>query len=137
MKRFKIISLILISIFSTALLLTGCNNNPPAENPEVPTGNILIAFFSRADESYSVGNIEKGNTHILAEMIAEQTQADMFHIQRSTPYPAVYRECTAEAQREKNANARPDLLQTLDIAEYDIIFIGSKRIERVSDRHMQ
>lgn len=88
------------------------------------TANILIAFFSRADENYSVGTVEKGNTHILAEMIQEETHGDLFHIQRSTPYPAVYSECTAEAQREKNANERPTLLQTTDISDYDIIFLG-------------
>lgn len=88
------------------------------------TSKILIAFFSRADENYGVGNIEKGNTHILAEMIADKTQGTLFHIQRVTPYPTVYSECTAEAQREKNANARPELLQTTDITEYDIIFLG-------------
>lgn len=88
------------------------------------TNKILIAFFSRADENYGVGTIEKGNTHILAEMIQEQVGGDLFHIQRSTPYPAVYSECTAEAQREKNANERPTLLQTTDISDYDIVFLG-------------
>lgn len=34
------------------------------------TKKILVAFFSRAGENYAVGYIEKGNTHILAEMIA-------------------------------------------------------------------
>lgn len=85
-------------------------------------GEILIAFFSRADENYSVGIIEKGNTHILAEMIADETGGELFHLQRATPYPTVYRECTAEAQREQGT--RPALLQTKDISEYDVIFLG-------------
>ena len=84
----------------------------------------LIAFFSRADENYSVGYIEKGNTHIIAEMIAEYTGGELFHIERSTPYPAEYRACTDEAQREKNANARPELLANIDISEYDTIYLG-------------
>ncbi|MDE6617978.1 MAG: leucine-rich repeat protein, partial [Clostridiales bacterium] len=88
------------------------------------TSNILIAFFSRADENYGVGYIEKGNTHIIAEMIQAEVGGELFHIQRATPYPTVYNECTAEAQREKNANARPALLNTTDITEYDIIFLG-------------
>ena len=95
----------------------GSNNTPSAEK-------ILIAFFSRADENYSVGYIEKGNTHIIAEIIAEYTDGELFHIERSTPYPKVYSECTEEAQREKNANARPKLLADIDITEYDTIFLG-------------
>ena len=32
---------------------------------------VLIVYYSRADENYSVGNISKGNTEIIAEMIAK------------------------------------------------------------------
>ena len=34
---------------------------------------VLVVFFSRTGENYAVGNIEKGNTHIIAEMIAKET----------------------------------------------------------------
>ena len=88
------------------------------------TKNILVAYFSRADENYSVGVIEKGNTEILAEMIQEEMGGDLFHIERDTPYPSVYSECTAVAQQEKNNNARPTLKETVDISEYDVIFFG-------------
>lgn len=139
MKRFKFITIFLSCVLYLALAITGCNNNPQVSDENIDRNtvtndnsdfypnndkNILIAFFSRADENYGVGNVEKGNTQILAEMIAGQTQGTLFHIQRNTPYPAVYNECTAEAQREKNANARPDLLQTIDVSEYGVIFIG-------------
>ena len=56
-----------------------------ADDSKTKTGNMstekkcLVAFFSRADENYAVGYIEKGNTHIVAEMIAAATGADMFH----------------------------------------------------------
>ena len=30
---------------------------------------ILVAYFSRADENYGVGVVEKGNTQVLAEFI--------------------------------------------------------------------
>ena len=100
------------------------NRNVEVKYSVKATTNILIAFFSRADENYGVGYIEKGNTHIIAEMIQEEVGGTLFHIQRVTPYPTVYNECTAEAQREKNANARPNLLNTMDISEFDIIFLG-------------
>ena len=35
--------------------------------------NILVVYFSHTGENYSVGVIEKGNTHIIADMIAEET----------------------------------------------------------------
>ena len=140
MKRFKLIAVILTCVLCLAFVLTGCNNSndnnssnngesngnqitQPDDTPK-DDSNILIAFFSRADENYGVGNIEKGNTHILAEMIQAEVGGTLFHIQRATPYPVVYSECTAEAQSEKNANSRPALLNTIDISEYDVIFIG-------------
>ena len=65
----------------------------PAET-EAPTDsdgkNILVAYFSRADENYNVGTIEKGNTQIIAEYIASEVDADSFHIETFTPYPANY-----------------------------------------------
>ena len=48
---------------------------------------VLIAFFSRAGENINVGFIEKGNTHVIAEIIAELTGAEMFKIETFTPYP--------------------------------------------------
>ncbi|MCC8111377.1 MAG: hypothetical protein LIO74_07210 [Ruminococcus sp.] len=87
--------------------------------------NILIAYFSRADENYSVGVIEKGNTEIIAEMISDQTGGELFQIERDTPYPEGYDECTDEASCEQAENARPELAADLEsIDDYDIIFIG-------------
>ena len=40
----------------------------------------LILYFSRTGEQYVVGVIDKGNTAIVAEMIAEQTGADLFEV---------------------------------------------------------
>lgn len=37
--------------------------------------HILVAFFSQAGEQYGVGVVEKGNTQIVAEMIAHETNA--------------------------------------------------------------
>lgn len=101
---------------------SGSIGNDDAETES--TGKILIAYFSRADENYGVGYIEKGNTAMIAEMIAEETGGELFHIERETPYPAVYDECTAEAKQELNDNARPALAEDKDLAEYDVIFLG-------------
>lgn len=84
----------------------------------------LVAFFSRADENYSVGYIKKGNTHIVAEMIAAETEADMFHIETVNPYPANYNECIEVAKREKQSKARPEIKGDVRVEDYDVIFLG-------------
>jgi len=89
------------------------------------TSKILIAYFSRAGENYNVGYIEKGNTQIVAEMIAEQNGGTLFQIKTVTPYPENYKECTDVAQKEKNENARPELVGSVEnMADYDVIFLG-------------
>ena len=40
---------------------------------------ILVVYYSRADENYTVGNISKGNTEIIAEMIAKKTGGTLLH----------------------------------------------------------
>ena len=85
---------------------------------------ILVAVFSRADENYSVGNITKGNTMVLAEMIAERTGGELFEIKPAKPYPKDYKTTTEIAKREQNDNARPALLNDKDISGYDTIFLG-------------
>ncbi len=99
---------------------------PPVESSTPEQGSkILVAFFSRTDENYGVGYIEKGNTHIIADMIADEVGADSFEIVRVTPYPKEYRACTDEASDEKAANARPALTATVsNFNDYDVIFLG-------------
>lgn len=94
------------------------------EENNMESKKTLVAFFSRADENYAVGNIKKGNTHIIADMIAEQTGAETFHIETVTPYPADYSECTEVAQRELRSGARPEIKGDAAVEDYDVIFIG-------------
>lgn len=87
---------------------------------------VLVAFFSRTGENFEVGVIEKGNTHIVAEQIAEITHADkIFEIQTVTPYPADYQEMTKIAKEEQASSARPPLATHMeDMVAYDVIFLG-------------
>lgn len=87
----------------------------------------LVAFFSRAGENYfpeGMRYIEKGNTHIAAEMLAEITSADLFEIKSEDGYSDVYRECVRQAKAEFDGGARPSLLHDIDIEGYDVIFLG-------------
>lgn len=83
----------------------------------------LIIYFSRADENYAVGYIDKGNTEIVAEFVQELTGADMFKVESAVPYAADYQTCIEEAkQRIGNAPIKEKLT---DISAYDTIYIMS------------
>ena len=85
----------------------------------------LVAYFSRAGENYGVGVIEKGNTEIIAEMIAEKTDGKLFQIQPINAYPETYDACTEVAQQEKREGARPELAESVeDWESYDVIYLG-------------
>ena len=81
----------------------------------------LIIYFSRADENYAVGYIDKGNTEILAEYIQEFTNADMFKVEPLVPYSKDYRTCIEEAKR-RIGNA-PIKEQIGDISSYEVIYV--------------
>lgn len=89
----------------------------------------LVIYFSRADENYFGGSmryIEKGNTEVVAEHIADITGADLFKVERKVPYSKDYMTCIKEAQIEQNKGERPELVAYLDdIGGYDVVFIGA------------
>lgn len=88
----------------------------------------LIAFYSRADENYVSGLIKLldiGNTEIVAGIIKELTDADLFKIEQTKPYSKNYNECIAEAQADQKRDARPELRKYPDnFDEYDTIYLG-------------
>ena len=129
--------LILIISIMTMMMFTGCNeavenkveDKPEAAaeqpQPEKKDTKILVAYFSHTGENYQVGVIEKGNTHIVADMIAEATGADEFEIKTVTEYPKTYKEVTDLAKQELAENARPELAtKVADMNKYDTIFLG-------------
>ena len=83
----------------------------------------LIIYFSRADENYSVGVVEKGNTEIVAEYVKEFTNAYMFKVEPLVPYAKDYKTCIEEA-KERIGNA-PIKEKLSDISEYEVIYIMS------------
>ncbi len=94
---------------------------------ETPKSRILVIYFSRTGEQYTVGVIDHGNTAIVAEMIAEKTGADLFEIlPEEDHYPKTYKELTDVAKKEQNDKARPAYAGDLpDLSNYDTVFIGA------------
>lgn len=78
-------------------------------------GKVLIAYFSQT-----------GNTDGLAQIIHEMSGADIFRIERATPYssssngPVLY----GEALDELRAEATPAIKEYPDLSRYDTILLG-------------
>ena len=93
------------------------------EEKDASGSNILVAYFSLAGEQYEVGVIEKGNTEIVAEMIAEATGADTFKIESTEEYPTTY-DGLLDVSRKEETNP-PEIAGTVDnMDDYDTIFLG-------------
>lgn len=109
------------------------NNSANAQNDStVSNDSILIVFFSRAGYNYngSTTNLkwtDLGNTAVMAGYIQERTGAKTFEIVPADPYPNDYMEAVARNMQERNANARPAILNPLnvDMSHYNRVFIGS------------
>ncbi len=110
-----------------ALLVGFCGSAAAQQTPEANETNILVLYFSRTGEQYNVGVIEKGNTAIVAEMVAEATGADLYEILPADDhYPMTYKELTDVALQEQRDHARPAYAGQLpDFDRYDTIFIGA------------
>ena len=98
----------------------------PDEGPAEETtagSHILVAYFSLANEQYEVGVIEKGNTEIVAELIAEATGADTFKIGSTEEYPTTYDGLLEVSRQEENDP--PQIAGTVENMDgYDTIFLG-------------
>jgi len=116
----------LLSIILAGLAFFGINK-ATAEEINMEGKKVLVVYFSRTGEQYSVGNITEGNTAIIAKMIAEKTGADIFEVKlKNDTYPAAYKALTEAALSEKKANARPEIAENVtNFADYDVVFIGS------------
>lgn len=88
----------------------------------------LIVFFSREHENYVNGQIkdlETGNTEVVARIIRQLTEADIFKIEPLQPYSKSYNECIAEAQADQKRGARPELkTYPASVDEYETIYLG-------------
>ncbi len=85
----------------------------------------LIIYFSRADENYSVGYIDKGNTEVIAEYIKEFTDSDIIKIEPKIPYSKNYNTCINEAKERQLSHNAPIIDINIDTSNYDVIYIGS------------
>ncbi len=121
-------STVMIRLLTCLLLcvsqISCIHGSNPLKVNDMKSKKVLVAFFSRADENYEVGYIEKGNTQIVGEMIAGLMQGELFHIETVTPYAKDYDTCVDQAKKEKNSNVRPEIKGDIQVEDYDVIFLG-------------
>jgi flavodoxin len=85
----------------------------------------IVIFFSHAGDNYSVGNIEVGNTKIVADYISEITGADQFEIVTHKYDGMAYNPLIELAKKEaKNGELPPYEGAAPDLSQYDTVFIG-------------
>ncbi len=120
--------LLCFSLLLGVMLSMTVYGSAESETEETQTdSDVLVVYFSRTGEQYNVGEIDKGNTAIVAEMIAEETGADVFEIlSEEDYYPYTYAELTDVAKQEQKENARPAYAgEVPDLEQYTTVFIGS------------
>ena len=110
------------------LLTTGCNsqNKQEVKSQEQSTmGKSIVIFFSHAGDNYAVGNIEVGNTKIVADYITELTGAAQYEIVTHKYDGMAYTPLINLAKEEANKGELPPYEgEAPDLTEYDTVFIG-------------
>ncbi|MBR1784820.1 MAG: flavodoxin [Bacteroidales bacterium] len=117
----------ILAVLATLLLATACSGQTGKDNTnkqQVMAKSIVI-FFSHAGDNYSVGNIEVGNTKIVADYISNLTGAAQFEIvthkydgMAYTPLINLAKQEAADGELPPYEGSAPDLSQ------FDTVFIG-------------
>lgn len=84
----------------------------------------LVVFFSHAGDNYAVGNIQVGNTKIVADYISDITGADQFEIVTHKYDGMAYKPLCDLAKVEQQRGELPEYEGSIDVAQYSTVFIG-------------
>ena len=87
-------------------------------------GKALVVFFSHAGDNYAVGNIEVGNTKIVADYITELMGAEQFEIVTHKYDGMAYTPLINLAKEETRSGELPEYEGDIDLSKYDTVFIG-------------
>lgn len=112
----------------------------PSEISEEQGSNILVAYFSWADNAILADDVDAvaspsvippGNVQQLAGWMQEETRGDLFSIRVTDPYPSDWDDCLARANEERGDNARPELVENVEnLNQYDTVFLGYPKMEQ-------
>ena len=117
--KLKSILAALIALFT----VSGCNSQNVKNTSDMK--NSIVIFFSHAGDNYSVGNIEVGNTKIVADYITELTGAAQYEIVTHKYDGMAYNPLIQLAKEEANKGELPPYEGAApDLSKYDTVFIG-------------
>ena len=118
----------IITAVLALLMAISCNAQNKQEVKSSNKNNMsksIVIFFSHAGDNYSVGNIEIGNTKIVADYITEIKGADQFEIVTHKYDGMAYTPLINLAKEEVNKGELPPYEGTApDLSQYDTVFIG-------------
>ena len=110
------------------MLATGCQGQTKQEVKQEKQNTMsksIVIFFSHAGDNYSVGNVEVGNTKIVADYISEIAGADQFEIVTHKYDGMAYTPLINLAKEEANNGELPPYEgDAPDLSQYDTVFIG-------------
>ena len=110
------------------MLATGCQGQTKQEVKQEKQNTMsksIVIFFSHAGDNYSVGNVEVGNTKIVADYISEIAGADQFEIVTHKYDGMAYTPLINLAKEEANNGELPPYEGNApDLSQYDTVFIG-------------
>ncbi len=105
-------------------------------------GKALVAYFAYSENMGDTSGIEvdaiasasinrhtdntEGNLQVMAQVIAEETGADVFHILMEEPYDPDYETMLPVAIEQMENEEWPALQEKIDnLSEYDVVYIGT------------
>ena len=120
------------------IMAAGCNGQNKVETEHAPSlqnnesskknknmSKSIVIFFSHAGDNYAVGNIEVGNTKIVADYISEIAGADQYEIVTHKYDGMAYNPLIQLAKEEANNGELPPYEgEAPDLSGYDTVFIG-------------
>lgn len=137
MKRFKVL-LVMIALM---LVIGGCQKQigKTRTNVQIKNNKTLVVYFSLFDNApyddnvdastsasiVATGTQKYGATAYIADLITKKTDAEQFCIEVVDQYATDFELVKARNHEEQNNQNHPRLkTKTLDIAQYDYIFLG-------------
>ena len=118
----RILKSMIIAV-SALLFCTGCSGQNSKKQDNMSKS--IVIFFSNAGDNYAVGDIEVGNTKIVADYITEITGADQFEIVTHKYDGLGYNPLIEIAKEESNSGELPPYEgKAPDLSQYDTVFIG-------------
>lgn len=98
-----------ISLLCAALALTSCGT----KQNQAPASKSLVVYYSQT-----------GATKQVAELIAAKTNADIDSILLENPYTGDFGQTIARCQEEMQKGEVPAVKTSLNVANYDTIYVG-------------